>query len=37
VAEISGDWVPAQKEREAAWEMYVELVTRGRLHQPDAG
>jgi hypothetical protein len=28
VGGISGTWKPSQKEREAAWEMYVELVTR---------
>ncbi len=25
---LSADWEPAQEEREAAWEMYVELATR---------
>jgi len=25
---IEGTWKPTQKEREAAWELYVELVTR---------
>jgi hypothetical protein len=25
---LSADWEPAQQEREAAWEMYVELATR---------
>ncbi len=28
VGEISGDWVPGVGERDAAWEMYVELITR---------
>lgn len=28
VGGISGDWAPGPSEREAAWEMYVELVTR---------
>lgn len=28
VAEIGGTWVPGDAERKAAWEMYVELVTR---------
>jgi hypothetical protein len=25
---LSADWEPGEQEREAAWEMYVELVTR---------
>jgi hypothetical protein len=28
VVEIEGIWVPDKKQREAAWEMYIELVTR---------
>ena len=28
IFELSGEWEPDEKEREAAWEMYVELVTR---------
>jgi hypothetical protein len=28
VGKISGDWEPDQKERDAAWELYVELITR---------
>ena len=28
MAEIGGTWVPGDQERVAAWEMYVELVTR---------
>jgi len=28
VGEIRGNWKPDRKERDAAWEMYVELVTR---------
>ncbi|MFF9567667.1 hypothetical protein [Streptomyces sp. NPDC014685] len=28
VAELSGVWAPAEAEREAAWELYVELATR---------
>ncbi|WP_405395710.1 hypothetical protein [Streptomyces microflavus] len=28
VAEIGGVWVPVDAEREAAWELYVELATR---------
>ncbi len=28
VAEINGVWVPAEPEREASWELYVELATR---------
>ena len=27
-AKLSGKWVPDQAERDAAWELYVELVTR---------
>ncbi len=26
--DISGDWIPDTAERDAAWEMYVELITR---------
>lgn len=39
IAEISGEWEPDEKERKAAWEMYVELVTRisvAKLY-PDEG
>ena len=28
IGEIAGDWVPEDVERDAAWEMYVELITR---------
>lgn len=28
VGEIGGVWVPDSRERDAAWEMYIELVTR---------
>jgi hypothetical protein len=28
VGEVSGTWEPDQAERHAAWELYVELVTR---------
>ena len=28
IGEIKGTWKPDEKEREAAWEMYVELITR---------
>ncbi len=28
IGKISGDWEPDQNEREAAWELYVELITR---------
>lgn len=28
VGEISGDWVPGSSEQDAAWEMYIELITR---------
>ena len=31
---LSADWEPAQEEREAAWEMYVELVTRVTVVAP---
>lgn len=37
--EIRGNWKPDKKEREAAWEMYVELVTRISVVElkPDEG
>src|SRR5215469_10986472 len=28
LADIEGTWAPDQSERDAAWELYVELVTR---------
>ncbi len=28
IGEIRGTWKPDQRERDAAWEMYVELITR---------
>jgi hypothetical protein len=28
IGEISGTWEPEEAERHAAWELYVELVTR---------
>ena len=28
LGEISGDWAPDSSERDAAWEMYIELITR---------
>jgi hypothetical protein len=28
LGKVAGTWAPAEAEREAAWEMYVELVTR---------
>jgi hypothetical protein len=28
IAELSGEWEPNEKERSAAWELYVELITR---------
>ena len=28
LGEISGDWAPDTRERDAAWEMYIELITR---------
>ena len=38
-AEISGTWQPDDSERRAAWEMYVELVTRISVAelQPEEG
>lgn len=37
--EISGTWAPDESERRAAWEMYVELVTRISVVElgPDEG
>ncbi len=37
--EIGGDWEPDESERKAAWEMYVELVTRISVAElkPDEG
>ncbi len=39
LAEIGGTWVPSDEERTAAWEMYVELVTRSSVVElkPDEG
>lgn len=39
VFEIEGIWVPDEKQREAAWEMYVELITRIAVAElkPDEG
>jgi hypothetical protein len=28
IGEVGGEWVPDQAEREAAWELYIELITR---------
>lgn len=28
VLKVEGTWTPTEKEREAAWELYVELITR---------
>ncbi len=28
IGEIRGTWKPDQRERDAAWEMYIELITR---------
>ena len=28
LSKISGEWEPDENEREAAWELYVELITR---------
>ncbi len=39
LAKLSGTWVPDEREREAAWEMYVELSTRAAIVDlgPDEG
>jgi hypothetical protein len=39
LGDISGEWQPDENERNAAWEMYVELVTRVSVVQlgPDEG
>ncbi|WP_433662569.1 hypothetical protein ACQPW1_10695 [Nocardia sp. CA-128927] len=39
VGEIAGTWEPAEAEREAAWELYVELITRVTVVElrPDEG
>ena len=39
IGEIKGTWKPDEKERDAAWEMYVELVTRISIVElkPDEG
>jgi hypothetical protein len=36
---ISGSWAPDDAEKEAAWEMYVELITRVSVEElsPDGG
>jgi hypothetical protein len=34
---ISGKWAPDEAERKAAWEMYVELVTRISVEELEAG
>lgn len=31
IGEIGGEWVPGEKEVDAAWELYVELLTRVSL------
>ena len=36
VLEISGTWEPNDVERHAAWELYVELVTRVSVVPPQA-
>lgn len=28
MGEVAGEWVPGERERDAAWELYVELITR---------
>ncbi|KUO22799.1 hypothetical protein [Streptomyces dysideae] len=35
VGEISGTWEPADAERSAAWELYLELVTRVSVEELD--
>jgi len=35
VGEISGTWEPADAERSAAWELYLELVTRVSVQELD--
>ncbi|WP_244362605.1 hypothetical protein [Streptomyces aquilus] len=37
VGEISGTWEPADAERSAAWELYLELVTRVSVEELDPG
>jgi hypothetical protein len=39
LGKVEGDWEPDEREREASWEMYVELVTRISVVQlgPDEG
>ena len=39
VFKIEGKWVPSEEERKAAWEMYVELITRIAVEElkPDEG
>lgn len=36
VGEISGTWKPNKAERQAAWELFVELVTRISVAPPRA-
>ncbi|GEC04157.1 hypothetical protein SSP24_18120 [Streptomyces spinoverrucosus] len=36
VGEISGTWEPADAERSAAWELYLELITRVSVEELDA-
>ncbi|MGW0760079.1 hypothetical protein ACWD1Y_26980 [Streptomyces sp. NPDC002814] len=35
VGEISGTWEPAEAERSAAWELYLELITRVSVEELD--
>jgi len=39
IGKLEGTWVPDKKERDAAWEMYIELVTRISMVEliPDEG
>ena len=39
IFKIEGKWVPSEEERKAAWEMYVELITRIAVEElkPDEG
>lgn len=35
--QLEGTWIPDENEQKAAWEMYVELVTRVSVVEPPAG
>ena len=36
LGKITGEWAPDDAERQAAWEMYVELATRITVQAPRA-